>query len=103
MSKITDSGIEEQQKQKEETLKHYHVDISKISSTQFLDVFANSEEDAKEAAETSAYGGAGQYCFDDYEIEATHAELQADKPEDVKKAWIEFFGEEDADEMFTTG
>ena len=103
MSKIADSGIEEQQKQEEETLKHYRVDIAKISATQFEDVFAYNEKDAKEAAETSAYGGAGQYCFDDYEIEATHAELLADRPEDVKEAWIEFFGEEDADEMFTRG
>ena len=64
--------------------------------------FKIDKEEAEDAAESSAYGGAGQYCFDDYEFEMD-AELQTDDLKEVKEAWIEQFGDEDVDEMFTRG
>jgi hypothetical protein len=85
-----------------EGLGHYHVTIKKVSCVTFEDVFAHSKEEAEDAAESSAYGGAGQYCFDDYEFEMD-AELQTDDLKEVKEAWIEQFGDEDVDEMFTRG
>ena len=86
----------------EQTLKHYHVTISKISTVTFEDVFATSEAEAEEAAECSAYSGAGQGCFDDYEFEM-EACMQTDDPERVKEEWISQFGDEDVDDMFVRG
>ena len=63
-------------------LKHYHVEISKVSHVVFEDVFAYSKEEAEEAAESSAYGGAGQDCFDDYHFETvsyTHLTLPTNR------------------------
>lgn len=83
-------------------LKHYHVEISKVSHVVFEDVFAYSKEEAEEAAESSAYGGAGQDCFDDYHFEMK-AHEQTDAQEEVKEAWISFFGDIDVDDMFVRG
>ena len=83
-------------------LKHYHVEISKVCHVTFEDVFAFSKEEAEEAAESSAYGGAGQECFDDYHFEMK-AHMQTDDPKEVKEEWEGFFGDEDSDEMFARG
>ena len=86
----------------EPKLKHYHVEISKVCHVVFEDVFAYSKEEAEEAAESSAYGGAGQDCFDNYHFEM-EAHEQTDDPDEVREVWISHFGEEDADEMFVRG
>ena len=83
-------------------LKHYHVEISKVCHVTFEDVFAFSKAEAEEAAESSAYGGAGQDCFDDYHSEMK-AHMQTKDPKEVKAEWISFFGDEDADDMFVRG
>ena len=87
---------------KEKQLKHYHVEISKVCHVTFEDVFAYSEAEAEEAAESSAYSGAGQGCFDDYHFEMK-AHMQTDKPEEVKAEWESFFPCEDSDAMFVRG
>ena len=87
---------------KNKQLKHYHVEISKVCHVTFEDVFAFSKAEAEEAAESSAYGGAGQDCFDDYHFEMK-AHLKTKNPKEVKAEWISFFGDEDADDMFVTG
>ncbi len=92
MAKVKDKDI----------LKHYNVTIRKVSTVTFEDVFAYSEAGAEENAEESCWGGHGQYCFDDYELELKAYE-QTRKPEEVKQAWIELFGDIDADEMFERG
>ena len=83
-------------------LKHYHVEISKVCHVTFEDVFAFSKKEAEEAAESSAYGGAGQECFDDYHFEMK-AHEQTDDQEEVKAEWISFFGDEDVEDMFVRG
>ena len=88
--------------QEKPKLKHYHVEISKVCHVTFEDVFAFSKEEAEEAAESSAYGGAGQDCFDDYHFEMK-AHEQTDDPEEVKAEWISFFGDADVDDMFVRG
>ena len=85
-----------------ETLKHYHVEISKVCHVTFEDVFAYSKEGAEKAAESSAYGGAGQDCFDDYHFEM-EAHMQTSDPKEVKEEWEGFFGDVDSDEMFERG
>lgn len=87
---------------KNKQLKHYHVEISKVCHVTFEDVFAYSEAEAEEAAESSAYSGAGQGCFDDYHFEMK-AHLKTKNPKEVKAEWISFFGDEDADDMFVRG
>jgi len=99
---VNNSDILEKVKEQYETLKHYHVTITKVARVTFEDVFAYSASGAEEAAESSAYSGAGQSCFDDYHFEMT-AHEQTDNPEEVRKEWISFFGEDDADEMFERG
>ncbi len=94
--------VKEQYKEDTTKLKHYHVEISKVCHVTFEDVFAYSKEGAEEAAESSAYGGAGQECFDDYHFEMK-AHEQTDDPEEVRKEWISYFGDIDADEMFERG
>ena len=85
-----------------DVLKHYNVTIRKIACVTFEDVFAYDDAGAEEAAESSAYGGAGQDCFDDYHFEM-NACMQTDDPKEVKEAWEGFFGDEDSDEMFERG
>ena len=87
---------------KNKQLKHYHVEISKVCHVTFEDVFAFSKAEAEEAAESSAYSGAGQDCFDDYHFEM-RAHMQTKDPKEVKAEWISFFGDEDADDMFVRG
>ncbi len=89
-------------KEDKDVLKHYHVTISKIACVTFEDVFAYTEEGAKEGAESSAYGGAGQDCFDDYHFEMS-ACMQTDDPKKVKEEWEGFFGDVDSDDMFERG
>ena len=84
------------------TLKHYHVEISKVCHVTFEDVFAYSKEGAEEAAESSAYGGAGQDCFDDYHFEM-EAHMQTSDPKEVREEWEGFFGDVDSEEMFERG
>ncbi len=83
-------------------LKHYHVCISKVCHVTFEDVFAYSEAEAEEAAESSAYGGAGQDCFDDYHFEMK-AHMQTDDPSEVKAEWESYFGDVDSEDMFVRG
>ena len=99
MSKIADSGIKEQQIERDiegnilapEGLGHYNVTIS--CSVTFEDTFAYSEEEAEELASNSFYGGGGQGSMDinNAEFEAT---LQFDDRKEVQEAYDACWGEE---------
>ena len=65
-------------------------------------MFAYSKEEAEKAAESSAYGGAGQDCFDDYHFEM-EAHMQTDNPREVKEEWESYFGDVDSEDMFVRG
>jgi len=99
MSKTADSGIKEQQIERDKEgnilapkgLGHYNVTIS--CSVTFEDTFAYSEEEAEELASNSFYGGGGQGSMDinNAEFEAT---LQFDDRKEVQEAYDACWGEE---------
>ena len=103
MSKIADSGIEEQQIERDkqgnilapEGLGHYNVTIT--CSITFEDTFAYSKEEAENLASNSFYCGGGQGSMDinDAEFEA---HLQFDDRKEVQEAYDACWGEEEVAE-----
>ena len=99
MSKIADSGIEEQQIERDKEgnilatkgLGHYKVTIS--CSVTFEDTFAYSKEEAEDLAMNSFYAGGGQDTLDINNAEFT-ACLQFDDRKEVQEAYDACWGEE---------